>query len=99
MNAETLRSIPEGVADAECLPESLSKRLYQEMERLVKTEEVLILSDEEIRMVKSLRKFRAIARKSGVIFTWQTTPDERAIVAGDEAGLIVDPATESPVRP
>jgi len=91
MNSETFRDIPMRVADDEVLPERLHRKMHAEMERLAKVGDVIVLTDEEIRMVRSFRSFRIRAKKAGAVFTWQTTPDERPIVPGDEAPLVVDP--------
>ena len=99
MNQETFRDIPARVADDNVLPARLHRALETEMLRKELEGKLIILSDEEVRMVRSFRRFRSLARKAGAVFTWQTTPDERAIVPGEESPLIVDPMTEPALVP
>jgi hypothetical protein len=53
----------------------------------------LELTDEEERMLRSFRRFKATIKKPGEVFKWQTRPVDAdvLIVDGGEAAHIVDP--------
>lgn len=47
--------------------------------------QILHLSDEEIRMIRSFRKFKETIKKSGKVFTWQTVPEQATVPTNAEA--------------
>ena len=60
------------------------------LQELVRKGEVLHLTDEEERLLRSFRKFKAGAIKAGAVFKWQTHPESGIVVT--DGGLITDPA-------
>lgn len=72
------------------------------VDQMTKDGEAFRMSDEEVRMIQSFRRFRANCRKDGEVFKWQTRKPspaeqqaqlvERPIVEPSaENGLIEDP--------
>jgi hypothetical protein len=63
----------------------------QTMEDLKRAGEALELSDEEIRLLQELRKFKASC-KPGAVFKWQTQPSQPGgVIIGEDTALIEDP--------
>ena len=60
-----------------------------ELEAMRAEDKVLIMSAEEERMIRSLRRFK-LSCKPGAVFKWQTRPEEGVLVS-QETGLIRDP--------
>ncbi len=100
MNQETYNDVQDQaagllekmVAEKElALKLSARERVVEVLEEKVDTGDVLLLTDEELRMVRCFRKFKLRNSKPGVVFKWQTHPEAGIVtVAEDEAALIVD---------
>jgi hypothetical protein len=86
-------------AEIERRSTSLERRLEakalaaQEVERMKAAGEAHEITNEEIRMIQELRKFKATC-KPGAIFKWQTRPLEGVTVHTDTS-LIRDPQNVS----
>jgi hypothetical protein len=74
------------------LDEKLSARpaMDAEMERRKKDGEVLILTDDEMAMIRSYRRFLLRVKRGGEVFRWQVAKPEGIVVAADTA-LVVAP--------
>jgi hypothetical protein len=84
------RAIPHGMVDEVRKLEARS-RIHQEIEAMKAEGKAFSLTDEEIRMLESFRRFKLRMRKHGDVFTWQTRkPDGVEIV--EETGLVVHPS-------
>lgn len=67
------------------------KAAEKELARMVEAQEVNILTDEEERMVQSLRRFKATC-KPGAVFKWQTRPVEGVTIhPGNAPVMVYDP--------
>jgi hypothetical protein len=66
------------------------KAIEQEMLRMTAAEEIHLLSDEEERMIRSLRRFKATC-KPGAVFKWQTRPVEGIITPQNAPMMVRDP--------
>jgi hypothetical protein len=65
-------------------------RVHQEIELMRAEGKALTLSDEEMDMLQSFRRFKLRMRQNGEVFRWQTTrPDSIQIV--EETAEIVHP--------
>ena len=60
---------------------------------MFKTEEALVLTDEEERLLRSFRRFKILCKKAGEVFRWQTAPlnHELLIATSEAAAHIRDP--------
>lgn len=58
--------------------------IHRQLENLKAQDKVLILSDEEERMLASFRRFKAKMRKPSEIFTWQTRQIDGVIEAPEQ---------------
>ena len=65
--------------------------IHQQIENLKSVGKVLILSDEEERLLASFRRFKAACKKAGDVFKWQTRPDDGVILPPDQV-LVHDPS-------
>lgn len=63
--------------------------VMSEIEAMRREDEILTLTEEEERMLRSFRGFKARTKPGGV-FRWQTRPDD-AVVGTLETSLITDP--------
>ena len=65
----------------------------EEIAKLEEAGKILNLTNEEIRLLRSFRKFKLLTKKSGEVFKWQTSPliDHSIITLQDEAIHILDP--------
>ena len=66
--------------------------IHQQIENLKATGKVLILSEEEERLLASFRRFKATCKKAGEVFKWQTKPDKEVVIEAPQRVLIYDPA-------
>ena len=71
--------------------------LYRQIEEMRAEGKALTLSDEEIGLLRSFRRFKLRMRKDGEVFTWQTRRPDGVQVCEDTAE-IVDPAEHPLVR-
>ena len=83
----------------EILPEDFNRRMRRElavetvraeMAQMEAAGKVLQLSDEEIRLLHSFRRFKSTTTKAGSVFKWQTRPIEDGslvIVAGESVHI------------
>ena len=65
--------------------------INHELGVMVEQDQVLILTDEEERLIRCFRKFKARTARPGVVFKWQTHPEAGVIVPLEGGFLIVDP--------
>ena len=106
MNHETFQQTSELASDklTEILPEDLARyrsarrklareAIQTEMDKMTEAGKILKLTDEEIRLLRSFRRFKATAKKAGEVFKWQTTPAlaEVLVMDGGEPVHITDP--------
>lgn len=61
-----------------------------ELEAMKSKDQILMLSNEEERMLRAFRAFR-LRCKPGGVFKWQTHPENEGVVLAEEIGLIADP--------
>lgn len=66
------------------------RRARKQIAEMIQNEEVLVLTDEEERMIREFRRFKLRMRKNGEVFTWQTSKPA-GIVVSSETGLVQDP--------
>ncbi len=106
MNSETYNRLPDQVVgritqltEEQLAPlpgtgrlssEKLRAEIANELKAKAEAGEVLILSDEEERLLKSFRAFKATAQKQGVVFKWQTGP-EGLVVEPPQQFVVTDP--------
>lgn len=104
MNEQTYQDTSSRASDilTEAMPEGFNRKMRRELAaETVRAEmaameaagKVLQLTDEEIRMLRSFRRFRSITTKPGAVFKWQTRPSEvdALVVEAGESVLIFDP--------
>jgi uncharacterized protein with von Willebrand factor type A (vWA) domain len=104
MNSETFNetqlSASEKLLDA--MPEDFNRRVRRElaaetvraeMAEMEAAGRVLQLTDEEIRLLRSFRRFKSTAKKAGEIFKWQTVPltTDTLVIEPGQAVHITDP--------
>jgi hypothetical protein len=71
--------------------ETADRAVKHRLKEMVAEDKVLIMSDEEERMIRSLRRFKATC-KPGAVFKWQTRPTEGITIhAGNAPALVYDP--------
>lgn len=66
------------------------------VEQMTRDGKIFRLTEEEVRMVRSFRKFKALIKRDGDVFKWQTRrPDPRlpSDTSSDETGTNPDPET------
>jgi hypothetical protein len=92
MNQQTCDNVmTAAAADLFVRNTSAKQAIAKEMTEMVETGEVNILTDEEERMLRSLRRFKATC-KPGSIFKWQTRPTEGVTIhPGNAPAMIHDP--------
>jgi len=61
-----------------------------ELEAMRIEDKILLISDEEERMIRSFRRFKIRMRKNGEVFKWQTVV-EPGVLIPEETAFIVDP--------
>lgn len=73
--------------------ELAAETVRAEMAEMEAAGKILKLTDEEIRILRSFRRFKATVKKAGEVFKWQTIPLDAGvlIVDGGEAVHISDP--------
>lgn len=94
MNAEKFsdlerRAMPAEIMDAVHAAETRS-RIHGELQKMKEEGKAMELSDEELSMLASFRRFKLRMRKQGEVFTWQTRKPE-GIQLVDETAEIVHP--------
>lgn len=62
--------------------------IHAQIEDMRAKGEALTLSEEEIKLLESFRRFKLRMRKDGEIFTWQTRRDEGVVIASDTAEIV-----------
>lgn len=60
-----------------------------ELEAMRSEDKILMLTDEEERLLRAFRAFK-LRTKPGGVFRWQTRPDSEVVIA-QETGLVQDP--------
>lgn len=63
-------------------------RVHQEIEAMKAEGKALELSDEEIKLLESFRRFKLRMRKDGEVFTWQTRRPEGVQLVNETAEII-----------
>ena len=73
--------------------EMAAETVRAEMAEMEAAGKILKLTDEEIRLLRSFRRFKSTTKKAGEVFKWQTVPLQAdvLVVEGGEAVHIVDP--------
>jgi hypothetical protein len=73
--------------------ELAAETVRAEMAAMEAAGKVLQLTDEEMRLLRSFRRFKAMAKKAGEVFKWQTRPLDAnvLVVEGGESAHITDP--------
>jgi len=66
--------------------------IQTELTEMVEQEKAFILTDEEERLLRCFRQFRARNIKPGAVFKWQTHPEAGVILAPKEGVLVRDPS-------
>jgi hypothetical protein len=64
------------------------KAIAKELMRMAEAQEVNILSDEEERMIRSLRRFKSTC-KPGAVFKWQTRPADGVVITPENAPVMI----------
>lgn len=64
--------------------------IHRQLENLKAQDKILILTDEEERLLAAFRRFKARCRKDGMVFTWQTRR-EPGIIQPQDGFLIESP--------
>ena len=67
-----------------------AKQINTELAAMRDEDKILILTDEEERLLRSFRAFKSRSHKPGAVFKWQTHP-ETGITTPPERVLIEDP--------
>lgn len=62
--------------------------IHAQIEEMRAKGEALTLSDEEIKMLESFRRFKLRMRKDGEIFTWQSRREEGIVLASETAEIV-----------
>jgi hypothetical protein len=61
-----------------------------ELQKMKDEGQAITLSDEEMKLLSSFRRFKLRMRKNGEVFTWQTRRPEGVEIA-EETGLVLHP--------
>lgn len=98
MNSETYQQINEVSSErlSEALQEFTPRMLRELVAEAVRVEmaemeaagKILKLTDEEIRLLRSFRRFKSTATKAGVVFKWQTRPLEDDVLVVNVGDLV-----------
>lgn len=104
MNAQTYEQTSALASErlTEIMPEDFNRRMRRElaaetvraeMAEMEAAGKVLQLTDEEIRLLRSFRRFKSTTTKAGSVFKWQTRPIEgdALVVEAGESVHITDP--------
>jgi len=101
MNDQTLQDV--GLRSTEALErraatmmEALSARraVENELEEMKGSGRILLMSDEEERLIRSFRRFKGQLKRDGEVFKWQTRRDafeEGRLIEAPESVLVRDP--------
>ena len=94
-NSLSNRSLADALTDEavpliKTFPIGCKERSTRETKQMTEDGEALILSDEEIAVVRSFRRFKTMMRKDGEVFKWQTRR-ESGVVLAEETALIYQP--------
>ncbi len=81
------RAIPAGITDQIRKMEARA-RIHQEIEVMRAEGKAYTLTDEEISMIESFRRFKLRMRKNGEIFTFQTAMPEGVQIVEETAQVI-----------
>lgn len=84
------RSIPAGITDKIRQLEARA-RIKMEIEAMREEGKAYTLTDEEIQLIESFRRFKLRMRKDGEVFTFQTRKPE-GVQLVEETALIVHPS-------
>lgn len=97
MNSERYNDLEQGATlrqemEARTLERALEARraIATELGAMKSKDQILMLSNEEERMLRAFRAFR-LRCKPGAVFKWQTHPENDGVVLAEETGLIADP--------
>lgn len=73
--------------------ELAAETVRAEMAAMEAAGRVLQLTDEEVRLLRAFRRFKATMKKAGKCFRWQTVPLETDVLVVDcgDAAHIIDP--------
>lgn len=76
------------------------ERIWHELDAMRAEDKILVLTDEEERLLRSFRRFRC-GGKPGAVFKWQTHPEAGAIAVPADPVLVQDPqdVSETPTAP
>ena len=106
MQKETFDSIPERITRDglqkffKTVPRTeIDKRVAKELidaelAAMRDSGEIKLLTDEEVRLLRSFRRFKLTVKRAGVVFRWQTGPmaeDDLRLIVTEDTGLIRDP--------
>jgi hypothetical protein len=81
-------AIPEGTPNAILRKLEQRSRIHQEIEAMKAEGKALTLTDEEIEMLASFRRFKLRIRKSAETFTWLTHRPEGVQIIEDTAEIV-----------
>ncbi len=65
--------------------------IHSQVENMIETGQAFQLTDEEERLIRSFRSFKAKVHTSRALFRWRTSPDPAVIVSAPERVLVSDP--------
>lgn len=88
MNAETFHELErESISDLaqQELRDRAQRVIQKRLDKMTESQQVLILTDEEDRMIRSFRRFKTNLRKDGEVFKWQTAREVGVVLAEDTA--------------
>lgn len=96
MNIESFKSAT--YEAIERLPEQLrtlsrmeaEKAIEQQLNAMKRDGRLMLMTDEEERLIRAFRRFKMHAKKAGEVFKWQTRPT-RDVLISEETALIRDP--------
>jgi hypothetical protein len=81
-------AIPEGMTNAMFRKLEQRQRIHQEIEAMRAEGKAYTLTEEEIAMIESFRRFKLRMRKDGEVFTFQTRKPEGVLLVAETAEII-----------
>jgi|SRR6185503_16503563 len=90
--AESVEALRDQLRDRfELTRREAEKVVADQLNNMTKDGRAVLMSDEEDRMIRAFRRFKANVRKDGEVFKWQTTKPLTGVAIETETALIRDP--------
>jgi uncharacterized protein YecA (UPF0149 family) len=81
-------AIPEGMTNSMFRKLEQRERIHQEIEAMRAEGKAFTLTDEEVELLGSFRRFKLRMTKDGEVFTWQTRKPEGVQIVQETANIV-----------